>query len=66
VWWEQAAAAGADLDDFLRGINRPVIDVERLRHAAFIQGRAPRGDQRGAILGGEELAVAADARGVVE
>jgi hypothetical protein len=63
---QQAANAGADLDNFLRRVNGAVIDVERLRNPAFIEGRAQSFDKRVHIFGQEELSVAADARSIIQ
>ena len=63
---QQAADAGADLEDFLGGVNGAVVHIERVRHAAFVKGGAERFDERVHVFGREELAVATDARGIVQ
>ena len=62
---EQAADAGADLDDFLGGVNGAVVHVERVRHAAFVEGGAEGFDERVHVFRREELAVTTDARGII-
>ena len=57
---EQAADAGADLDDFLGDVDGPVVDIERVRNAALVKSGAKGFDQSVHVLGQEELAVTAD------
>ena len=63
---EQTANAGADLDDFLGGINRTVINIQTVGDPAFVESGAEGLDEGIDVFGGKELAVAADARGVVD
>src|SRR5687767_6400396 len=63
---EEAAEAGADLDDFLGGVDGAVVHVEGLRKAAFVEGGAESFDERIDVFREKELAVAADARSIVE
>ena len=63
---EDAARAGADLHDFLGAINGAVIHIKRLRDAALVKGGAQGLGVRVDVFGGEELAVSADARAVVD
>ena len=63
---EQAADAGADLDDFLGGVDGAVIDVEAGGHPAFVEGGAQGLNEGIDILGREELAVTTDPAGVIE
>ena len=63
---EQAANAGADLQDFLRGVDRAVVHVQRTGHAAFVEGGAEGFDERVHVLGRKELTVTADAAGIVD
>jgi hypothetical protein len=62
---EQAADAGADLDQLLAGVDRTVVHVEGFGDAALVEGGAKGGDERIHVFMTEELAVAAHARGVV-
>jgi len=63
---EQAADAGADLDDFPGRINGAVINVEGLRDAAFVKSGAQGFDERVHIFRKKELSVATNAAGIVE
>src|SRR5208282_4085532 len=63
---KQAADAGADLDDFLGGVDGAVIDVEAGGHPAFVEGGAQGLNQGSDILSREKLAVTADPAGVIE
>src|ERR1043166_9769144 len=62
----RSADPSADLDDFLGGVDRSIIDVQTRRNTAFIESRAQRLDESIDVLGREELAVTADARSIVE
>ncbi|MFM1945066.1 MAG: hypothetical protein RI897_4048 [Verrucomicrobiota bacterium] len=63
---EQAADAGADLDDFFGGVDGAVIDVEGLGNATFVEGGAKGLDERIHVLGEEELTVTTGPAGVIE
>ena len=63
---EEAADAGADVGDFLGGVDGAVVDVQRVRDAAFVEGGAEGLDQGVDVFLEEELAVAADAAGVID
>src|SRR5260370_31680842 len=62
---QEAADAGADLDDFLGGVNGSVIDVQTRRNTALVESGAQGFDEGMDILVREELAVAADARSII-
>jgi hypothetical protein len=47
-------------------VPRHIIHVEGVGHAAFVESGAERFDERIDIFGEEELAVTADATGVIE
>ena len=63
---QEAADAGADEGDFLGAVDGAVVDEELLGDAAFVEGGAEGFDERVDVFLEEELAVAADAAGVVE
>lgn len=58
---EQAADPSADLDDFLGGVDRSIIDVQTSRDPALIESCAQRLDKSIDVLGREELPVTTDA-----
>ena len=63
---EQAADPGADLDDFLGGVDGAVIHVQASWNPAFVEGGAEGFDEGIDVFGREELAVATDAAGVID
>ncbi len=63
---QQAADAGADLEDFLGGVNGAVVHIERVGHAAFVKRRAERFDERVHIFRREELTVTTDPRRIIK
>lgn len=63
---QDAADARGDLHDLARGVDRTVIDVNRLRHAAFVESAGERLDQAVHVFGREELAVHTEPRCVVD
>jgi len=63
---EQTADAGGDLNDFLGAVDGAVVNVERLGHAAFVEGGTDGFDERVDVFGGKELAMAAEAAGVID
>jgi len=58
---EQAADAGADLDDLLGGVDGTIVHVERMGDAAFVVGGANGLNERVHVFRREELAVATNA-----
>jgi hypothetical protein len=63
---QNAADACANEGDFLAGVDGAVVDVELVRDAAFVESCAYGGDHGVDSFRKKELAVAADAAGVVE
>jgi hypothetical protein len=54
------------LDDFLGGVNGTVVQVKALGDAAFVEGGAKGFNEGVHVFGEEELAVAANAAGIVD
>src|ERR1019366_657785 len=63
---EDAADAGADEGDFLRAVDRAIVDEQLLGDAAFVEGGADGLHERVDVFLEEKLAVAEDPAGVVD
>ncbi len=63
---QDGADALADQRDLLRRVVAAVVDVEALAEAALVERALEGPEQRLGVVGEEELAVAADAAGVVD
>lgn len=63
---QEAADPGADLDDFLGGVDGAVIYVQRGGHAPLVESSLEGLNERIDVFGLEELAVTTDPRSVIE
>ena len=63
---EQAAEARADLCDLHRSVDAAIVDVHAVGDAAFVKRTTQRLDECVGVFCEKELAVAADAAGIVD
>lgn len=63
---EQTTHPGADLNDLLGAVDRAVVHIKGLRHAALVESGAEGLNECVHILGQEELAMAAHPRSVIQ